>query len=175
MLTPDLSTGALLDGAGQPVEAQYALVDVSTSVLGEVVASDAARGMQVVRVDGPLGLATLVTGIQPDGWTGPSASWTRYGCTGGTLTILLQSDQGLHANEPVTVVATTSAGETAQAVVQPTDVGVPLNVPLAPVDGRCDVGLAVSPTAIPAERIGGGDTRELGIKITALTYEPPAP
>lgn len=175
VLTPDVATGALVDAAGQPVQAQYALVDASTSVLGEVVAADAARGMQVVRVDGPLGLATLVTGIQPDSWTGPSASWTRYGCKGGTLTALLQSDQGLHAGEPVTVVATTSAGETAQAVVQPTDAGLALVVPLAPVDGRCDVGFAVSPTAVPAQRIGGGDTRELGIKVTGLTYEPPAP
>ena len=44
-------------------------------------------------------------------------------------------------------------------------------VPLTARDGRCEVRFAVSPTAVPAEVVGGADTRELGIHFASFRYE----
>jgi hypothetical protein len=163
--------GALLVD-GDPLAAEYALSDGTFPLDGEVVARDPGTGMTVVRAGGPLRLAARIQGIDPsDNWSGPEVTYTRLGCRGGSLRVTLTSDPLLFS-EPQTVVARVGGREAARAVVRPTDVDVPLRVPLVARDGRCEVAFAVSPTAVPAEVLGTEDARELGIHFTSFAYSP---
>ena len=73
-----------------------------------------------------------------------------------------------------TVVA--SAGTTKPKVVARTTVrpGHPVRfrIPLVPEQHICSVSLAVSPTAVPAQRIGTADARTLGIRMLNPVYSP---
>ena len=171
-VTVDAKTGTLL-AAGRPVRADYALTDGSLELRGRVVARDERKGMLVHRVGGVLRQASRVEGLYPqDTWSGPTARYTRFGCAGGSLTVLLQSDPSLFTR-PQTVTATVAGRRAGRVRVLPAEPRE-LTVPLEARGGSCGVSFAVSPTAVPAVVTKGKnpDTRELGIHFTRFTYRP---
>jgi hypothetical protein len=173
-LSPDPDTGRLLGGSGELVRAEYALVDDRVPVAGETVARDATKEMRVVRPRGPLRLEYTTTGLYPDAWSGPTFTYRRYECTGGSVRVGLQQDPNLVASAQQ-VVARSRGTRLAATTVGRLDERPSLLVPLRPLrNGSCEVTFAVAPTAVPAEvEHGSDDTRRLGIRVTALEYRGP--
>ena len=170
-LTIEEPSGRLLDGDGRAVPAEYALSDGSVPLAGEPVAGDSELGVTLYRVGGPLVVTARVQGLHPsDTWSGPELTYTRLGCAGGRLLVTLTSDPHLFTR-PQTVTAFVGGREVARTSVAPDETDRLLAVPLTARAGRCEVRFAVSPTAVPAEVVGGPDTRELGIHFTSFRYE----
>ncbi len=168
----DRDTG-ILRAAGRPIRARYVLTDGSVSLAGRVVARDAHKGMLLYRASGPLRQTSRVEGLYPqDTWSGPTASYTRLGCRGGKLAVLLESDPALF-RKPQIVSARVLGREVASVRVPP---GVPviLRIRLRPSRGTCAAHFAVSPTAIPAVVTKGQnpDPRVLGIHFTRFSFTP---
>jgi Dolichyl-phosphate-mannose-protein mannosyltransferase len=172
-VTADRKTGVMRDPDGKVVRSRYVLTDGSVSLLGRVLAQDYQNGILLYRIDGPLRQTTRVTGLYPqDTWSGPSVTYKRYSCRGGTLAVDLVSDSALFT-KPQTVVASVQGREAARAVVQPSKLRV-LRVPLEPQGLTCSVRFQVSPTAIPAVVTKGEnpDPRRLGVHFSRFSYRP---
>ncbi len=169
-LSVDQYTGLMRRPGGRDVPVRYVLADDSVLLEGRQVARDRVRRLVLYRVDGLLRSTTRVSGIYPDTWSGPRATYTRQHCGGGRLKVLLESDSGLFTRKQ-TVVAR-SAGRTFETRVVP-GFSRTMIVPLEPRGGRCQVAFTVRPTAIPAVVIGGGDTRRLGIHFSRFQYLAP--
>ena len=158
-VTFDRSTGVL---HGAP-DAPFVLTDGSAELVGEVVARDGARNVFLYKVEPPLRQAALVEGLHPaDTWSGPSVTYTRFDCTGGTVAVALQSDAALY-QEPSHVRV---LGTKVTATVPPDGRAHVLVAPLTPVDGRCVARFAVSPTKVP----GPNDPRPLGLHFNSFRY-----
>ena len=159
--------GILLLPDGRPVRSRYVLSDTSVSLAGRVIGRDDVRGMVLRRTDGVVAIASGVSGIYPDGWSGRRVTYTRLRCSGGTLTAFVASDTHLFSG-PQTV-----AADGRSVRLDPTGV-VGLTVPLRPRDGVCRVLFTVRPTAVPAlvER-GSGDGRVLGARFVQFSYNAP--
>ncbi len=140
----------------------FVLTDMSVNLAGTPVATDLVKQMALYRVDGPLRVRAQTSGIYADSWSGPEATYTAFGCRGGTLLVALRSDPNLH-DGPVRVSA---GGVSAQ--VPPTDAQTILRVPLHGRDGRCVTRFTVSPTAVP----GSTDPRALGVHFDRFTVRP---
>jgi hypothetical protein len=167
----DERTGRLLDGDSRAVRVEYALSDGTVPLEGEPLARDVGLGITLYRIGGPLILTARVEGLHPsDTWSGPELTYTRLGCVGGRLVVTLTSDPHLFTR-PQTVTAFVGGREVARTAVAPDETDRPLAVPLTARDGRCQVRFVVSPTAVPAEVVGGADTRELGIHFASFRYE----
>ena len=169
-ITIDPTSAVARDESGKVVNAQYVLTDRSLKVAGQVIASDQAVGMDLYRVGGPIRLVGQVEGVYPDTWSGPVAGYTRYPCAGGTLSVVLQGWTKLQ-KRPVTVVAR-SAGRVVRVVVPPTDAERTLSIPLRPRDKLCQVAFSISPTVVPANVLGGPDTRRLGVRFKRTSFSP---
>ena len=129
--------------------------------------------MTVYRIDGPLRQTWSVTGLYPDDtWSGPTVTYRRVSCKGGSLSVLLAGDQSLFTT-PQTVVARVDGRKVGRIRVSPKSPRR-LRVPLTAHDGTCTVTYTVSPTAIPAVVTKGvsTDTRNLGIHFNAFRYAP---
>jgi hypothetical protein len=172
-VTVDRKTGLMRDPDGKVVRARYVLTDGSVSLRGRVLAQDYQKGILLYRIDGPLRQTTRVKGLYPqDTWSGPSVTYTRYSCRGGTLAVDLVSDSALFT-EPQTVVAFVQGREAARVLVPPSKLRI-LRVPLEPKGLKCSVRFQVSPTAIPAVVTKGEnpDPRRLGIHFSRFSYRP---
>ena len=165
-VTVDRRSGLLVDSEQRLVTARYALVDDSFPLAGARVARDATKGLSVVRVDRALRTTFVVDGIYDDGWSGPSATYRRYRCRGGTLTVVLESDPRLFRRSQA-VVARVGRRVAARGRIPRTGRGR-LVIPLRPRTGRCDVRFDVSPTAVP----GRADARRLGTHFRSFRYLP---
>ena len=152
---------------GSAIAPGYLLADGSVEPEGTAVARDLGLGMTVWRIDGPLVLAsTKVTGLYDDRWSGPTVTWTRKQCRGGTLTVSLSGDATLF---PDGQTVTAAGGESVR--VLPNRVAR-LTVPVRPRAGVCVARFAVAPTAVPRDVLpGSGDDRLLGTHFTAFAYE----
>ena len=162
-------TGAVRLGDGRSVRPGYVLTDGSVEPDALPVARDPLLGMTVWKVNGPLVLArTTTTGLYPDDtWSGPTVTWSREHCRGGSLTLSLSGDAQLF---PDGNAVTASTG--GQVRVVPNKVAK-LRVPLTPRRGTCTVRFDVAPTAIPSQVIPGNtDDRVLGTHFNAFAYEP---
>lgn len=160
-VTLDRSTGVLHGAPDVP----FVLTDGSAELVGDVVAKDGPRNVFLYEVDRPLRQAAVVEGLHPaDTWSGPSVTYTRFDCTGGTVAVALQSDAALY-QEPSTVRV---LGTKVTATVPPDGRPHVLAAPLSPVDGRCVARFAVSPTKVP----GPNDPRPLGLHFNSFTYRP---
>lgn len=171
--TIDPRTGLLL-ADGRPIRARYVLTDGSLEIGGRVLARDVRKGMLLTRVAGPLRQLSRVEGLYPqDTWSGRTARYTRFSCSGGTVKALLQSDPSLFTRTQ-TVTAFISGRQVAQVRVGPKS-AVELAVPLQPRQSACVVTYVVRPTAVPAVVTQGRnpDTRVLGMHFTRFTYSPP--
>jgi glycosyltransferase involved in cell wall biosynthesis len=161
----ELPDGTLVAG-GRPLVSPYVLTDVGSHLAGQVVARDELNGIVLLRTPGPVHLAYRVSGVNPlDLWSGPTATYTRFHCSGGTLRVSLASDTRLFLR-PQTV---TAAGRsiTFEPSQKPT-----FAVPLRPgAEGRCRVVFHVSPTAVPAlVEPGSSDTRRLGVYFLSFSF-----
>jgi hypothetical protein len=145
-----------------PLQPEYVLTDTSISLQGvRPVARDAERGMVLYKVVGPLTVNRWLTGLYPDGWSGPVVRYERARCPGGRLRLRLRSDPVLFST-PQSVVATIGGREVARVTLQPGSGYQPFSVPLP--KGPCSVTITVSPSASPAEVFGSSDVRELGVR-----------
>ena len=158
--------GVLLTPDGRPVRTRYVLSDDTVPLAGRIIGRDELRGMLLRRTDGLLAIASRVSGVYPDGWSGRRATYTRLRCNGGTLTTLVASDEKLF-DRPQTVRA-----EGRAVTFRPGDVGH-LTVPLRPRNGVCRVTFTVTPTAVPALVNGSADARVLGARFVEFAYRAP--
>jgi hypothetical protein len=158
--------GVLLTPDGRPVRTRYVLSDDSVPLDGRIVGRDDVRRMLLRKTDGTLAIGARVTGIFDDSWSGPSATYTRLRCRGGTVTAVVASDDKLFSR-PQTVSA-----DGHRTTFDPVGVGH-LTVPLRPRDGVCRVTFTVTPTAVPAIVEGTGDGRRLGARFVEFAYRAP--
>jgi dolichyl-phosphate-mannose-protein mannosyltransferase len=169
-LSVDRRTG-VMSADGQPVRSRYVLADSSVELDGTVVAQDVRKGMFLYRLSGPLRQTSYVTGLYPqDTWSGPTVQYTRLDCTGGSVTVRLESDPSLFT-QAQTVVASVGGHRAGRVRVAPGTTRS-LSVPLERHDRTCTATFGVSPTAVPAVATKGEnpDPRELGIHFTRFTY-----
>jgi hypothetical protein len=160
------------DSNAEPIRARYVLTDRSLLIAGRPVATDQGAGMVLYRVDGLLSAIGRIEGLYPDGWSGRSVAYTGYACNGGSLVVTLTSDPVIHPHSQV-VTATSGDREVARITIpRRNDVGRRLVVPLRTQGGVCTVGFTVTPTSVPEQTIGTGDTRELGIRFVRIRYRP---
>ena len=165
------SSGALLAAGVTPVSAPYLFTDTSVQVAGKPVARDKALGLVVYRTNGPLRLTGRETGIYSDRWSGATASYVAYRCDGGHLRLSLAGEPRVQPH-PVTVVATSGGRRLATLTVPPGLAPHRYTIPLVSSSDTCQVDFAVSPTSVPAETVGGQDTRALGIRFVDVAVEP---
>ena len=154
--------------AGERIRAPYALVDASVEPVGKLVAADTRKGVFVYRLNGPLRQAVWLRGIYQDNWAGPRIDYVRRGCSGGVLVTTLQGDATLF-HEPSRVVVR-SKGQVIERATVSQFAQRTLRIPLLPRNGVCEASLSMSPTKVP----GGRDTRQLGIRVLSLVYQPRA-
>ena len=173
-LTVDRDTGLMRSG-GRFVRAEYVLTDGSVSLDGHLIAEDERKGILLYRIDGFLRQTTRVEGLYAqDTWSGPTVTYMRNRCTGGTLAVELQSDTALFI-KPQTVRAFAGGSEVGRLVIPPGKVRV-LRVPLEAAAGVCAVRFTIAPTAIPAVVTKGEnpDPRDLGVHFNSFRFTPPA-
>jgi Dolichyl-phosphate-mannose-protein mannosyltransferase len=171
----DSETGAVTFPDGSPVRDAYVIADSSFEPAGEALATDKGWGVTLWRVTSPLVSATHVEGLYPrDTWSGPEVTYTRRRCAPGRLSVELSSDANLFL-EPQTVVARSNGRVVGRARFPPEERAV-LSVPIEPLSGtnECRVVYTISPTAVPAEVMPGGnpDPRELGAHFNRFVYRP---
>ncbi|HET8528157.1 MAG TPA: glycosyltransferase [Gaiellaceae bacterium] len=173
-VTTKRASGVIVAPDGKPIDADYVLTDSRTPVVGSTVASDTAHQLVLIRAQRPVRLAQEIEGWYPDSWTGPTLTWTRYGCTGGRLRFDLRSDATLYAG--VTQHVAVSGTTPARTILLPSTLqsGLTKTVPLHPVRGRCRVVLRITPARIPASfpRLHRDDTRQLGVHVDFFRYLP---
>ena len=170
-VVPDPKTGVLLVAGTTPLKAQYVLTDTSQFLQGKQLVVDSGAGMQLYRVNGPVRVIGQLTGVYPDGWSGPNAAFSVSGCHGGRLSVRLTGDPDL-VPKPQTIVASSGGRRLGRIVVAPRHFHVPFSVPLVARHGVCTVDYAISPTAIPAVVFNRPDSRELGIRFEDVRYSP---
>ncbi len=159
--------GILTLPGGKPVRHDYVLSDDSVPLAGAVVARDELRGMVLRRTDGTIAIASRVSGIYPDGWSGRRLTYTRLRCSGGSLILTVGSDPRLFSRSQIV----SSAGRRATFAPKGT---ADLTVPLRPHDGVCRAAFTVTPTAVPAlVEAGSSDTRVLGVRVLMFGFSPP--
>ena len=163
------STGAIVDqrtGALYPhARTEYALTDDAVPLAGTVVARDDPKHMLLLRVEGPLRVTQLVSGVYADTWSANQVTYTRLRCTRGSVSVTVSSDPHLfHRPQTLTAIST----RVKRFRVRPTEVRT-VRVPLRPTpERRCVADFWVSPTAIP----GNGDARILGLHFDRFAYSP---
>jgi hypothetical protein len=154
------------------VDADYVLTDDRLQLLGQVVARDTAHQLLLYRIRKPARVSTEITGWFPDNWTSSRATWTRIGCTGGSLRLTVFTDAVLFSDvvQRIVITGTTPA----HTVALPPKATKQLVLPLTPQHGRCVVRLHIVPSRVPAlfPAEHSTDTRRLGIHVSAFTYRP---
>jgi hypothetical protein len=130
------------------------------------------------RVAQPARITTLVTGLYPttagvSPWSNATPAWTRLQCAGGTLTVVVSSDNQLFRDAPQTIAVTGTTPARTIAISPSTD-HRPLVFPLTPQHGVCRVAFRISPARKPSQYVKGStDTRVLGLHFDAIRYSPP--
>ena len=166
--------GTLVDDSGRVVTARYALTSDGTDLVGKVIGRDPKIGLNLVRVNGPLVvIKTNVNGLYPgDTWSGRHVTYARSSCTGGRLSVLLQSDASLFHSVQV-VTAYVGGKKVGAARVEPAAFAH-LTVPLRRGPGNvCTVRFDVAHTLVPADVIKGNtDTRRLGVHFVRFDFHP---
>jgi hypothetical protein len=165
--------GNIRNRPGFRIEADYVLVDRSTTVVGTTVAEDPVTGMSVVRVVAPLRFSSVTSGVYTDGWTAGDAYYTRFACNGGTVSVSARLDGRLHAG-PVTVTAISGSMPQTPVTVNPDGTPVTVTARLVPTGDQCQVHYVVTPTAIPAQVGLSDDARPLGVIVGPFSFSPPA-
>jgi hypothetical protein len=171
----DAATGRIkpaLPADSPDLKPRYVVAAANVPVVGKRIA--AAGFLALYRVQPPLGLASLTTGIEPDAWTGSSATYTNYRPSHARRIVLVVWRPKQKGPPPAHV--TVEIGSV-RAVNQTAELGriwatqrftvkngtrhvfrLPLH------DGPFQVRLSVSPTFVPSQ-YGLADTRTLGVQV----------
>ena len=164
---------------GQAIRAEFVLADESAGVKGKEVARDPLAGTVLYRTGGPIVLLASATGLYPNDtasappWSGRIVTYSRLGCSGGTLSLALASDPALFQSAQ-TVVARTGGRLVGRVRIEPTSRAT-LTIPVNPTPGtrRCVVRFEVERTLVPAQvEPGSTDTRALGALFVSFDYRP---
>ena len=171
----DPETGRVTLPDGGPVPDEFVLADSSFTPDGRALAQDKGWGVTLWRVVPPLVSAVDIKGLYPnDTWSGPVVTYLRRRCKPGRLTVDLSSDPSLFS-QMQTIVARSNGDVVGQVRLPPAGRAL-LSVPAEPMPGTtdCRVVYTVSPTAVPADVIGGSNTddRVLGAHFNRWIYEP---
>lgn len=172
-LKVDGRSGLLRSPDGRAVSHRYVLTDTSLELAGTVIARDVKKGVVLVRLDGPMRSTTKVVGLYAnDTWSGRTVTYTRLGCTGGSVTAQLRNDPALRET-PVTVTATVAGREVGRVSIAVRKPGA-LRAPLVPRGDACVVTFTVSPVTVPAVATDGAnpDPRELGVHFDRFDFAP---
>jgi hypothetical protein len=165
----DVASGRLTS-RGRPIDADYVLVPSTTQLVGKVVAHDETPNgrLDLVRVAKPARLTTRIVGWYPppDTWSGPTLTWTRSDCSGGSLTVVVRNDPSLAPHgQRIVARPAGGAGETFRLPARQTR---PITVRFT---AACRVTFTITPSAVPAQVIQGStDTRELGAHFDSFAY-----
>ena len=169
---PETHVTARADGVLQlpndaVVRSRYVLTDTTVPLAGKVIGLDDVRGLVLRRTgDGVVAIASRVSGVYADGWSGPQVTYTRLRCRGGSVTAFVTSDEKLFPGAQ----KVTAGGKS--VTVRAPDVAR-LTVPLRSRAGICRATFTVSPTAIPSVVRGNGDGRRLGARFVQFAYRAP--
>jgi hypothetical protein len=166
----DPKTGRIVPGlpGGSPdLKPKYVVAASSVDVAGERIAQNGL--LSLYRVRSPLRLASLTSGVTPDTWTGPSATYTRYVVSNGARHVNVVVDRhGIAGPPPAKVrVAIGPVGATtvwtAETWTLQNGSGHRFTLPVrrAPFTVR----LSVTPTFSPSQ-YGSPDTRVLGVRVS---------
>ena len=167
--------GVLRRDDGTPLDDPLLVLDSTIDPDGSELAADNGWGLTLWRVRPPLVSLSATTGIYPDSWSGPTATWTRRHCRPGLLTVAFSGDATLFGETLTTVTARAGNG-VVRAVTYPQERPGSIALPVDPRNGRCTVRLEISPTRVPADTIEGStDTRELGTHVVSIVYRPRTP
>ena len=153
---------------------RYVVADTNVNVAGTRVAS--AGSLALYRVRPPLQIATMTAGLQPDGWTGPTANYTRYVVPRGTKQVVVTvSRPALKGPPPARVdvavgpVAVENGAPTISTVWArqrwTLRNGTEHRFVLPLRKGAFQVQLAVNPPFVPSQ-YGLADTRTLGVQVS---------
>jgi hypothetical protein len=170
--TFDPATGRLMPGLPDTAPDQhprYVLAARTVDVAGERLAQNGF--LSLYRVRPPLRLAGASSGIFPDRWTGPTATYTRYVVPPGTDRVdVLVERHGITGPPPAKV--RVAIGPVGSSTVWKTEAGTVRNgggqrftlpVRRAPFQVR----LSNSPTFSPSQ-FGSPDTRQLGVRVSFI-------
>jgi hypothetical protein len=164
----DPKTGRILPGlpAGSAdLKPRYVVAASSVDVAGRRIAQNGF--LSLYRVQPPLRLASLTSGVTPDDWTGASASYTRYVVPKGTkLVDVLVDRHGIAGPPPakvrVTIGPVGGGVWKAEASTVPNGGGHRFTLPVRRAPFAMQ--LSVSPTFSPSQ-FGSPDTRQLGVRV----------
>jgi hypothetical protein len=156
--------------AGSPdADPRYVVAASNVAVAGKRIAQ--AGFLSLYRVDPPLGLASVVSGVQPDAWMGSTASYTDYrGHVPHRLRVLVWRPK-LHGPPPARVRVTVgSVRATGLPTVWATQSWTVKNgsrhLFTLPIRGApFQVRLTADPTFVPSA-YGLADTRILGVQVS---------
>jgi len=117
-------------------------------------------------------LQTHVSGVFADSWSGRHVGYTRFDCTGGKLSVVLQSDPHLFTRDQV--VTATAGGRVLGLRRVPPSGERRLTVPLRPAaDHVCRVTFTSAHLLSPAAVVAGNtDTRSLGVRFLHFDFRP---
>jgi hypothetical protein len=153
--------------AGSPdARPRYVVAASSVPVAGERIAGSGF--LALYRVRPPLGLAALVSGIQPDTWTGPTATYTSYrGSHGRHIEVVISRPEltGPPPARVTAVVGSAGLGKTWAKQRWTLKNGTRHVFELPLKRGPFEIQLSVSPTFVPAT-YGLSDTRTLGVQVS---------
>ena len=165
----DAATGQIRPGlpAGSlDLKPRYVVAAAGVSVAGKRIAQEGF--LALYRVTPPLGLAGLVSGVQPDAWTGSSATYTSFRPTRARrLDVVvwrppLTGPPPAHVTVAVGGLRSGSKWETQRWTLQNGKRHL-FTLPLRP--GPFRVSLTVDPTFVPTQ-YGLTDTRTLGVQVS---------
>ena len=117
------------------------------------------------RVNPPLRLRSVASGVTPDGWTGPTATYTQYTAPPGAHSLVVDlARTGLPGLPDARVDAT--VGNLKRTITVPGGGHAVLELPLRRLPFTLQ--LSVSPTFSPSQ-FGSPDTRTLGVQVSFST------
>jgi hypothetical protein len=170
----DLGTGRIVavepDVARDVSTAEYAVAPVTLDLAGRALSRPGR--LVLYRIDQPLRLARVTSGIYADGWTADRASVTQFATPGdrpALLVIRLQRPDIGVPLDPARVTIMVAAGanaRTAKRVVRLSEAKarvITIPVPRPPFN----VDFAVTPTFSPAELGLSADGRRLGVLVSS--------
>ncbi len=137
----------------------YVLSSQSLQLDEPPVLADARKGLAVYRVVRPLAVRSETTGLYGDLWSGPTATYTRFGCRSGQVLLVTVGDDAKLQRRLTTLLAN------GRRYIVPHGAIETFAVPLHAVGSRCNVHFAVGPVAQPSSvEAGSTDTRVLGLR-----------
>jgi hypothetical protein len=173
-LVLETATGTVRLQSGEALRSRYVLVDRTMNLDGRVLSGNraAGAGMRLYEASQPVTIRERIQGLYADGWSSPEMVYTRYGCDGGVLGVILIGSSDLRPT-PARVVARSGGRVLAQAFVG--DAAQFFRVPIRSAGGVCEVKLAVSPVVAPADVFDtpdprATDIRPLGVRARAFTF-----